>query len=119
MTLRGRQLTYDATTLYAAIRNFVRASLAIMDYAPGKQIGDLETFLTRSFTTSFIVIKDDSILYENYFDGYRRDSVVTSFSAAKSFVSTLVEIAIDDGKIDSVRDPITRYLPELSKRDPR
>jgi CubicO group peptidase (beta-lactamase class C family) len=58
----------------------------------------LETFLTRSATTSFIVIKDDVILYEKYSNGYRRDSIVTSFSVAKSFVSTLVGIAIDEGR---------------------
>lgn len=97
----------------------VGAALAAIEYAPGKRVGDLETFLTRSATTSFIVIKDDGILYEKYFNGYRRDSIVTSFSVAKSFVSTLVGIAIDEGKIGSINDSITKYLPELVKRDPR
>ena len=44
---------------------------------------------------------------------------MTSFSVAKSFVSALVGIAIGEGKIASVRDPITKYLPELAERDPR
>jgi CubicO group peptidase (beta-lactamase class C family) len=44
---------------------------------------------------------------------------VTSFSVAKSFTSALVGLAIQDGYIQSVDDPITRYLPELAKRDPR
>lgn len=42
-----------------------------------------------------------------------------SFSVAKSFVSTLVGIAIDEGLIGSVEDPVTDYLPELAVRDPR
>jgi CubicO group peptidase (beta-lactamase class C family) len=43
----------------------------------------------------------------------------TSFSVAKSFLSTLVGIAIDEGSIGSVEDPVTDYLPELAARDPR
>lgn len=80
---------------------------------------DLESFLTSSGTQAFIVIRDDTILYEHYFNGSHRDSILTSFSAAKSFVSTLVGIAIADGAITSLDDPITRYLPELAARDPR
>jgi CubicO group peptidase (beta-lactamase class C family) len=97
----------------------VAALLATMEYAPGKRVGDLERFLIRSNTTSFLVIKDDVVIYENYFNGYKRDSIVTSFSTAKSFDSTLVGIAIDEGKIGSVHDPITKYLPEIATRDPR
>jgi CubicO group peptidase (beta-lactamase class C family) len=49
----------------------------------------------------------------------QRDSIVTSFSVAKSFTSALIGIAIQEGYIHSVNDPITMYLPELDKRDPR
>jgi CubicO group peptidase (beta-lactamase class C family) len=77
-----------------------------------KQAG-LEEFLKSSRTTSFIVIKDGAILYEGYFNGYNRDSIVTSFSMAKSVTSALVGIAIDEGRIGSVNDPIIDYLPEL------
>ena len=72
-----------------------------------------------SATTSFIVIKNDAILYESYFNGYQRDSLATSFSVAKSFDSALVGVAIEERKIGGVEDPITQYLPELSKRDPK
>jgi CubicO group peptidase (beta-lactamase class C family) len=72
-----------------------------------------EDFLQSTQTTSFIVIKDDSILYEGYSNGYRRDSIVTSFSVAKSFTSALVGIAIDEGYIKSVDDLMIDYIPEL------
>ena len=75
--------------------------------------------LTSTQTTAFLIIKDDRLVYENYFNGYGRDSINTSFSVAKSFVSALVGIAIDEGLIDSVDDPITRYIPELEDRDIR
>ncbi len=79
----------------------------------------LDGFLQNTGTQAFIVIRDDTVLYEHYFNGAARDSTLTSFSAAKSFVSTLVGIAVADGAIRSIDDPITRYLPELARRDPR
>jgi CubicO group peptidase (beta-lactamase class C family) len=75
-----------------------------------------EQFLESTNTTSLIVIKDDQILYEGYFNGYQRGSIVTSFSMAKSFTSALVGIAIDEGYIGSVNDPVIKYLPELKAR---
>ena len=80
-----------------------------------KQAG-FEEFLKSTQTTSFIVIKDDAILYEGYFNGYDRDSIVASFSVAKSFTSALVGIAIDEGYIESVDDPMIAYLPELKAK---
>ena len=81
-------------------------------------INDFDSFLEKNRTQAFIVIQDDTILYENYFNGASRDSIVTSFSTAKSFTSTLIGIAISEGHINSVDDPITDYLPELAERDP-
>ena len=83
------------------------------------EVDQLDEFLAAQDTQAFLVIQDDAILYEKYFGGAARDSIVTSFSVAKSFVSSLVGIAIGEGKIASVRDPITKYLPELYERDPR
>jgi CubicO group peptidase (beta-lactamase class C family) len=82
-------------------------------------IEDLDTFLEENSTQAFIVIQDDAILYENYFNDTQRETMVTSFSVAKSFVTALIGIALAEGYIDSVDDPITDYLPELSQRDPR
>ncbi len=72
-----------------------------------------------SDTTAFIVIHGDDLLYEQYSNGSSRTSVQTSFSVAKSFTATLVGIAIDEGLITSLDNPITGYLPEMSERDPR
>jgi CubicO group peptidase (beta-lactamase class C family) len=83
------------------------------------EVEHLDEFLASRETQAFLVIQDDVILYEKYFGGAARDSIVTSFSVAKSFVSALVGIAIGEGKIASVHDPITRYLPELVQRDSR
>jgi CubicO group peptidase (beta-lactamase class C family) len=79
----------------------------------------LTTSLTNSYTAAFMVIRNDTILYEHYFDGFDQRSLLPSFSVAKSFVGTLVGIALDEGKINSLQDPITRYLPQLLQRDKR
>ncbi len=76
-------------------------------------IGDLDRFLADNDTTAFIVIQRDAIIYEKYFNGYTRDSINTSFSVAKSFTSTLIGIAIDEGLIEGVDAPVVDYLPEL------
>ena len=73
----------------------------------------LDELLRSTGTHAFIVIRDDKLLYEDYFNGYQRDSICVSRSVAKSFTSALVGIAIQDGFIKSVDDPITNYLPEL------
>jgi CubicO group peptidase (beta-lactamase class C family) len=80
---------------------------------------DLERFLAQSDTTAFLIVRGDRLLYEGYFNGYDHDSVQTSMSVAKSVLGALVGIAIDQGRIGSVDDPITRYVPELAARDPR
>jgi CubicO group peptidase (beta-lactamase class C family) len=80
---------------------------------------DFDEFLKQTDTVAFLVIKDDILLYEGYFNGYNHNSTVTSFSVAKSFVSALVGSAISEGYIGSVDDPITKYVPELLAKDPR
>jgi CubicO group peptidase (beta-lactamase class C family) len=78
-----------------------------------------DAFLRGTGTLGFVVLEDDLLVYERYFGGADRQTRQTSFSVAKSFVSTLIGIAIDEGLIGSVTDPVTEYLPELSERDPR
>jgi CubicO group peptidase (beta-lactamase class C family) len=79
---------------------------------------DWGDFLAVNHTQAFIVIRDGTVVYENYFNGAQRDSLLTSFSAAKSFTSALIGIALQEGYIHSVDDPITAYLPELAARNP-
>jgi CubicO group peptidase (beta-lactamase class C family) len=92
-----------------------RESMATaLDSVGGKEVTEpLGEFLADTDTTAFLVIRDDALLYEGYFNGYDRASTQTSFSVAKSFVSALVGIAIQEGHIGSVDDPVTEYIPEL------
>ena len=72
-----------------------------------------EDFIRDINVTGLIVIKDDSILYEQYFNGNDAGTRWISWSMVKSVISALVGIAIEDGHIDSVEDPITKYVPML------
>jgi CubicO group peptidase (beta-lactamase class C family) len=72
-----------------------------------------QDFLTSSKAMSFIVVKAGSLVYEGYANGYRRESIVTSYSIARLFVSALIGKAIGEGYIASVDDLMVWYLPEL------
>lgn len=72
-------------------------------------------FLERIATTGLLIIKDDVIVCEKYFLDNDKSTKSTSWSVAKVFTSALIGIAINEGYIDSVNDPITKYLPELGK----
>ena len=77
----------------------------------------LDSNLQNSLTYGFLVVRNDSILYEKYFGELDSSDIFPSFSIAKSFVGTLAQIAHQEGKIRSLHDPVTRYLPWLSKSD--
>lgn len=65
---------------------------------------------------AFLVIKDTCILHESYWDHYSEKSQSSSFSMAKSIVSLLVGIAIDEGLIESVNDPVSKYISEFKDK---
>jgi hypothetical protein len=91
---------------------------SVVEYRDGgtiKRVG-LDSLLRSTGTHAFIVATDDKVVYEAYFNGYQRDSVNISRSMAKSFTSALVGIAIGEGSIKSINDPIVNYLLELKGR---
>lgn len=72
-----------------------------------------EEFLISQGTLSFIVIKNDTIVYEKYFNGFEPDSLRTIFSVSKSFTSALVGIAINEGYIKSVDQLVSDFIPSF------
>ena len=71
--------------------------------------------LERNKSLEFLIIKDDSILHEQYWDHYSKNSLSNSFSMAKSITSILIGIAIDEGKIKSADEPVGNYLKHFKK----
>lgn len=66
-------------------------------------------------TVAYLVIHNDSIVHESYWDGYGENSYSNSFSVAKSVVSMLVGCAIGDGLIKDENEPAVKYLPEFKE----
>ena len=64
-------------------------------------------------TTALVVIKDGSIVFEEYYKGTGKDDLRISWSMSKSFVSALTGVALARGEIESIDDPVTRYAPML------
>lgn len=75
---------------------------------------NLEDFLAKTSTSAFLLIKDGVVMDERYFHGNDPADLNAAFSVSKSFVSALVGIAIGEGHIGSVDDPVTQYVKELS-----
>ncbi len=63
---------------------------------------------------AYLIIQNDSIVYEEYWDGFNKDSYSNSFSAAKSIVSLLLGAAIQDGYIKNVNQPVSEFIPEFN-----
>ena len=72
----------------------------------------LETTLKQYESIAFLVIKNDSVKYEYYWDGYNDSSMTNSFSMAKSFISVLTGIALKEGNIKSLDQKVGDFIPE-------
>jgi len=77
----------------------------------------MEEYLRSSATQVFVIIRNDTILYEGYFNGHAPEKSVTSFSVAKTFVGSLVGLAVAEGRIGSLEDKVQRYLPDFPLPD--
>ncbi len=65
-------------------------------------------------TTAFLVIKNDTLLVEKYWGDHNEKTVSNSFSAAKTIIALLIGIALDEGKIKSLNEPVANYIPEFN-----
>lgn len=73
----------------------------------------LETFIAETDTTALLVIKDGHILSETYYKGTDKEDLRISWSVAKSFMSILFGVAIENGDIASLQDSVDSYVPAL------
>lgn len=89
----------------------IRYSLS--DASQGGATYSIGDFAKRTVTTALLILHGDQILFEGYYLGADSKDRFMSFSAGKSFTSTLVGLALSEGKINSLNDPIMHYLPEL------
>ena len=72
-------------------------------------------YLDSLHTVAFLVIRHDSLLFETYRDGWNDTLTSNIYSATKTIVGMLAGIALDEGKIQSLDDPVSRYIPSYRK----
>lgn len=71
-------------------------------------------YLAAKGATGLLVLKDDTILYENYYQGNTEKSRTIAWSVSKSFLSALFGIAVGEGKIKSIEEKVSDYVPSLA-----
>ncbi len=113
-------LQYTAEAFRSMGRYFPLADVArsakVRELPPGPALPgvDLDGFNKANLSTGMVILHRGQIRYKAYFQGADARSHFTSWSVAKSFTSTLLGLALADGAIQSLDDPVMRYLPELA-----
>ena len=86
-----------------------------VDYNTVEETESLKKINETNGTIAYVIIKNDSVWFENYYDGFDKDSKSNSFSMAKSYVSGLMGKAIEEGYIKSLDQPVSDFFPEFSE----
>lgn len=87
------------------------------NYAQNTAINDFEQYNEGLETKAFLIFKNDSLLFEKYWDNHTVSTLSNSFSAAKTMVALLIGIAVEEGKIKNLDEPVGNYLPEFKRND--
>jgi len=85
------------------------------DYNTVKETEALKNLNIEKETVAYLIIKNDSIWFENYYDGYDKDSKSNSFSMAKSMISAMLGKAIMEGKIKNLDQPVGDFFPQYNE----
>jgi CubicO group peptidase (beta-lactamase class C family) len=73
----------------------------------------IKDFINKTSTTSLLVVKGNTITFEEYYQGTKDTDSRISWSVAKSLLSALFGVAVEEGYIKSIEEPVTKYVPEL------
>lgn len=87
------------------------------DFNTYKMTPEENKFMDQYGTVAYLVIQNDSVIYEEYRDGWTPETLSNIFSATKSIVGLLTGIAHDEGYIESLDDQVSKYLPEFKEGD--
>lgn len=85
-----------------------------LSFKYGNETLETQTFLDHVETTGLLILKDGRTVFEDYWRGNDATTQSVSWSVVKSFVSALMGIAVGEGAIGSVEEPVTKYAPELA-----
>lgn len=74
---------------------------------------DLSDWIEERSLTAIVVLQDGDLVYEEYFKDTDENDLRISWSVAKSYLSALTGILLDEGAIESIDVPVTQYVPDL------
>lgn len=103
-------------SLPAVIQNDYQDLSAIEVHRKRRAI-TLEEFVENSNSSAFLIFKKGKLIFERYDANFKEDQVHASFSVAKSILSALIGVAIEEGKLGSVEEYVLDYLPHLDSAE--
>ena len=100
---------------------FLSTEFKLPDAAPSAQPkgpdatlpAQVQSWVETRDVTALVALKDGQIVHESYYKGTTPTDRRISWSVAKSYLSALMGIVLDDGSIASIDDPVTKYAPTL------
>lgn len=125
----GAPAPEDQDRIFAG-RAVTRADAPFVFHRAVRERTDLDTITVRSSdgrwvtwqkymeagrVRAFLVIRNDTILYERYRDGYTERTLSGSYSMAKSFTAALLGIALDRGEVTSLDADVVSFVPEFRR----
>ncbi|MCO5258787.1 MAG: beta-lactamase family protein [Crocinitomicaceae bacterium] len=86
-------------------------------YTQTTAVQNFEEYNNTLETKAFLLFKNDSLIFEKYWDKHTENTLSNSFSAAKTVVALLIGIAVEEGKIKNLDEPVGNYIPEFNRED--
>ncbi|MSQ78832.1 MAG: class C beta-lactamase-related serine hydrolase [Flavobacteriaceae bacterium] len=84
-------------------------------YNQGEMSQQVLDYHKQMESVAYIAIRNDSLLHEEYWDGYSESSLSSSFSISKSVVAAMIGVALKEGKLKSLDEPVGNYLPHFAE----
>ncbi|MEZ5008054.1 MAG: serine hydrolase [Chitinophagales bacterium] len=82
-----------------------------------KKYADVNSFVEDNHTSALLIIRNDTILYERYYNGFTDSTITQVFSVTKPLIASLLSQALDEGRIESLDEPVIDYLCLKGKED--
>jgi len=86
-------------------------------YTTETKVDNFYTYNEELQTTAFLIFEGDSIVFEKYWQPHNDTLLSNAFSTAKTVVSILIGIAIEEGRIKHLDEPVGNYIPEFTNND--
>ena len=86
-------------------------------YNTAKIPAEAEALLNKFGALAFVIVKNDSLFHEQYWDGFSDTSHTNSFSVSKTYCGILLGCALKDGYVKSLDQPVSDFIPEFKEGD--